>query len=301
MASPRVSVICIFYNEEKYLAEAIDSVLAQDFADFELLLVDDGSSDRSTAFARDYAARFPERIHYLEHPGHTNRGMSATRNLGFRHARGDLIACMDGDDRWRPARLSEQVAILDAHPDAGMVCGTANYWGSWAGKADRLVPTGHLVDAVSYPPQTSLKIAPLGRTEAPCDLLVRSELVKRVGGCEEEFEGLYEDIVFHAKLYLEAGVYLSSQVWFDYRLHSESCCASATPEALDDARLHFLEWFDRYLCARGNVEEAPILRAVRRQKLRSLHPNAARLAGRAKQLARRLLHRARPGARAISS
>lgn len=182
MSIPRVTVICIFLDEERFLGEAVDSVLAQDFADWELLLVDDGSSDGSSALARDYASRDPGRVRYLEHPGHENRGMSATRNLGFAHARGEFVAFMDADDRWRPARLREQVAILDAHPEVGMVCGTANYWQSWAGGEDRLVPTGHLVDAASMPPDTSLRLYPLGKADAPCDLLIRRELVERVGG-----------------------------------------------------------------------------------------------------------------------
>src|SRR5690349_17341742 len=86
---PRVSVICIFFEAQRYFAEAIDSVLAQDFDDFELLLVDDGSSDASSEIAKGYARLQPERVRFLEHPNHANRGMSATRNLGLRHARGE--------------------------------------------------------------------------------------------------------------------------------------------------------------------------------------------------------------------
>lgn len=92
-------MICIFYQAERFFSEAVDSVLAQDFPDFELLLCDDGSTDGGTTLARDYAARRPERVRYLEHPGHANRGMSATRNLGLAHARGELIALIDADDR----------------------------------------------------------------------------------------------------------------------------------------------------------------------------------------------------------
>ena len=79
----RVSVICIFYNAERFFREAIDSVLEQEFDDFEFLLVDDGSTDGSTAIALEYVAQHPDRVRYLEHEGHANRGMSATRNLGL--------------------------------------------------------------------------------------------------------------------------------------------------------------------------------------------------------------------------
>src|SRR5258707_1101776 len=81
---PRVTVITIFLDAERYLDEAIMSVLRQDLPDWELLLVDDGSSDRSTTIALDYTQRFPDKIIYLEHEGHANRGMSASRNLGIR-------------------------------------------------------------------------------------------------------------------------------------------------------------------------------------------------------------------------
>lgn len=126
-ARPRVSVISIFYNASAYLAEALDSVLAQSFQDFELLLVDDGSTDMSSKIAKDYSARDPERIRYLQHPGNTNRGMSAARNLGLSEARGEFVAFIDADDRWAAEKLGEQVDLLDRMPEVDAVCGTVRY------------------------------------------------------------------------------------------------------------------------------------------------------------------------------
>ncbi|UXN72360.1 glycosyltransferase [Devosia sp. A8/3-2] len=88
MAEPRVSAIIIVYNGARYLAEAIDSVVAQSFPDWELIIADDGSSDRSLEIARDYAARHPGRIRAIAHADEANHGMSATRNLGIAAARG---------------------------------------------------------------------------------------------------------------------------------------------------------------------------------------------------------------------
>src|ERR1700752_2947232 len=96
-SAPLVSAIIIFLNEERFLAEAIGSVIGQSHANWELLLVDDGSTDRSTAIAREHAARMPDRIRYYEHEAHANRGMSAARNLGLDHARGRYIGFLDGD------------------------------------------------------------------------------------------------------------------------------------------------------------------------------------------------------------
>jgi cellulose synthase/poly-beta-1,6-N-acetylglucosamine synthase-like glycosyltransferase len=80
---PLVSVIMIFFNEEKFIEEAIASIIAQIYKHWELLLVDDGSTDRSTEIAKSYAEKYPEKVRYLEHENHENRGMSATRNLGI--------------------------------------------------------------------------------------------------------------------------------------------------------------------------------------------------------------------------
>src|SRR5256885_6022630 len=118
--SPLVSAITIFYNGKTFIAEAIESVVAQTYPSWELLLVDDGSTDGASEIARDYAARHPERIRYLEHDGHRNRGMSASRNLGLQHSRGALVAFLDSDDVWLPEKIARQVATLDAHPEAQM-------------------------------------------------------------------------------------------------------------------------------------------------------------------------------------
>ena len=108
--APRVSSIVIFLNAKAFIREAVDSVLAQSYSDWDLWLVDDGSTDGSTEIAREY-----ERVHrgkgrYVEHPGHENKGMSASRNLGLSHAAGEYVAFLDADDVWLPQKLEEQVA-----------------------------------------------------------------------------------------------------------------------------------------------------------------------------------------------
>src|SRR5438105_1562536 len=101
-SKPLVSAITIFLNEEKFLQEAIASVFAQTYDNWELLLVDDGSTDASTEIALRYAKQYPEKVRYVEHRGHQNRGMSAARNLGIRNAKGQYIAFLDADDVWLP-------------------------------------------------------------------------------------------------------------------------------------------------------------------------------------------------------
>src|SRR3712207_4310946 len=110
---PLVSCIVTFLNAEEFLGEAVESVFAQTHENLELLLVDDGSTDGSTKIARRYAERVPEKVRYLEHEGHENKGAAASRNLGMGEARGEYIALLDSDDVWLGGKLEEQVALLE--------------------------------------------------------------------------------------------------------------------------------------------------------------------------------------------
>ena len=118
---PAVSVIMPAYNAEPFLHTAVESVLRQSFADLELLIVDDGSSDRTVAIARDYAARDP-RVRVLEQP---NAGPGPARNAGFGAAGGRFFAFLDSDDEWDETFLAEQMAVLAARPDIDVVVGNA--------------------------------------------------------------------------------------------------------------------------------------------------------------------------------
>ncbi len=307
---PRVSVILIFLDGQDFMDEAIASVMAQTMDDFELLLCDDGSTDASTAIARGWAARHPGKVRYLEHEHHANRGMSATRNLGIAAARGEFIAFIDADDVWHPRKLAEQTALMDAHPELGMVCGTVRYWSSWNGGDDVLVPTGHVKNRVVRPPETSLSLYPLGRAAAPCpsDILLRREAVEAVHGFEEHFTGarqIYEDQGFLAKLYLAWPVLFADAVWLDYRQHPGSCVATVTRDGrYDDVRLYFLTWFEGYLdrlpgeqpeAVRAALTRA--LRPYRRPAVDAVLSSPGRLAGKARRTVQRLgtaLGRRRP-------
>jgi glycosyltransferase involved in cell wall biosynthesis len=267
--NPRVSAVIIFFNGEDFLAEAIESVIAQTFGDLELLLADDGSGPAATAIAKDYAVRHPGRIRYLQHPDHINRGMSATRNLGVRHARGELIAFLDADDVWLPSKLAEHVALLDAHPELGLVCGATIYWRSWSNGQDDVVATGHRQNEVIYPPDAALALFPLGGA-APVsmsDIVLRREHIERVGGFEEAFTGHYESRAFLSKIFMSSPVYFDSRASNKYRQHPASCVATAFREGTHAKnRLIFLEWLEQYLSTVGSVD--PRLTVSLRRALR---------------------------------
>lgn len=116
MTLPRVAVLMAVYNEESFLAEAIDSVLAQTFGDFELVIVDDGSTDRSREIAASY--RDP-RIRLIVNE--TNQGLPRALNRGLSAIRSEYVARLDGNDVSFPERLAKQVAHLDAHPNVAVL------------------------------------------------------------------------------------------------------------------------------------------------------------------------------------
>jgi glycosyltransferase involved in cell wall biosynthesis len=114
MEARKVSVILPVYGVEKYIAETVRSVLAQTFSDFELLIIDDGSPDRSLEICRQFT---DSRIRIIQQQ---NRGLSGARNTGIRHAQGEYLAFLDGDDLWAPEKLEKQVAHLDHSPTVGL-------------------------------------------------------------------------------------------------------------------------------------------------------------------------------------
>ena len=118
--SPIVSVVIPTYNRWPLVAEAIESVLSQTYRDFELIVVDDGSTDGTAG----EIAKFGSRLRLLRQP---NRGVSAARNLAFGEARGRYLAFLDSDDLWRPKKLAIQTAFMERNPSVA-ICQTAEIW-----------------------------------------------------------------------------------------------------------------------------------------------------------------------------
>lgn len=257
MREPLVSAVIIFLNAAPFIEEAIQSVLGQTYRRWELLLVDDGSTDASTQIARRYARQLPEQVRYFEHEGHRNLGKGASRNLGIRQALGDYVAFLDADDVWLPAKLEQQVRVLDAHPDAGMLYGNTKYWYSWAKgaegeQADFLPALGVKPGSIVEPPRL-LPLFLRGRAAVPCicSILVRRSVAEEVGGFDDSFIGyanIYEDQAFYAKLCLTSRVYIADECWDWYRQHPDGSVAVARRGNQEQAARHFyLLWLRAYL------------------------------------------------------
>ncbi|MBS0169866.1 MAG: glycosyltransferase [Nitrospira sp.] len=111
---PRVSVVIPTFNCDRFIRRTVDSALAQTYRDFEIIVVDDGSTDDTRAVLSEYG----KSVHYLFQ---SNQGASAARNMALEQASGELIAYLDADDLWAPNKLAQQVDYLDAHPECGLV------------------------------------------------------------------------------------------------------------------------------------------------------------------------------------
>ena len=270
-----VSVIIPFFNAEKFLQETMASVFAQTYENWQLLLVDDGSSDASAEIARQCAKENQGKVYYFDHDGHQNKGVCFSRNLGVRKAEGEYVALLDADDVWLPQKLERQLAILRAHPAAGLVFGVSQYWVSWTGKredlhSDRIPELGVEPDTLFMPPSLLSRLYPLGRGSAPCpsDLLLRREVIERVGGFEEQFDTdrlyqVYEDQAFLVKVYLASPVFAAGECWTRYRMHSDSCMSLFLHDDKKHAasRSFFCDWLERYFAEQG-IGDPEILSAV---------------------------------------
>lgn len=118
--TPLVSVIMPVYNGERYLAQAIESVLEQTLSNFELIIINNGSTDNTAAILNKYAQQ-DQRINVLFHPEPLGHAGEAASNLANKHARGQYIAKLDADDIAVPARLEKQVAFLESNPTIFLV------------------------------------------------------------------------------------------------------------------------------------------------------------------------------------
>jgi len=277
-----VSVIIIFLNGERFLEEAIESVLAQTYTSWELLLVDDGSTEASTKIAYGYAAKFPEKVCYLEHPGHENRGMSASRNLGIAKSKGEYIAFLDADDVWLPNKLERQTAILMTHPEVAMVYGPGHYWHSWTGNPEdtakdymqKIIPQ---TDRVHQPPFLLSHYLRRSSGPLPSCLIVRRSAVEKTGYFEEDFRAMYEDQAFVAKLCLRSAVFLSSECWLKYRQHEDACYVTAVREGrFRESRLFYLNWLSEYM-KRERLTDTEIWPVLQEQFWPYRHPFLNRL------------------------
>jgi SAM-dependent methyltransferase len=299
--APLVSIVIPFLDAGRFLEETIQSVFAQTYEHWELLLVDDGSTDDGPAIARRYAAGHPGRVQHLAHEGGANRGPSAARNLGIRHAKGMLLAFLDADDVWLPDKLSRQIALMRSHPAAGLVYGLSQWWYSWSGEPrdrdrDFVHRLGVPANAIVQPPELVWRcvVHQDAVVPNPSSILARRDVVEAVGAFEEGFRGNpYEDQAFFAKLALSAPMFAADECWDRYRQHPDSAVARAERDGQEvSQRLAFLAWLAEYLERQG-WRGTPLWRSVVSQAWTFRHPRLGAVVAASGRAGQHLLGRAK--------
>jgi GT2 family glycosyltransferase len=181
-----VSVVIPAYNAAGTIRAALDSVAAQTFRDFEVIVVDDNSVDGTAEVVRSCwggAEDSRRRLIRLD----CNLGPAGARNAGMREARGEWIAFLDGDDAWLPWRLSAQMACVAACPDAALVCGEVVLREA-AGQAAPSLPANWTPGADTVT-ETSLEDFVDSNPVPTSTVLARKDVLRRVGGFDEQFRG----------------------------------------------------------------------------------------------------------------
>ncbi|QJW92708.1 glycosyltransferase [Frigoriglobus tundricola] len=244
--TPTVSVLMPVYNGERYLAEAVDSVLAQTFTDFEFVIVDDGSKDGSLAVLQWYAARDP-RVRIISRP---NTGIVGALNDGLAAARGELVARMDADDVCHPERFRTQVEYLRAHP-ACVVVGS---------RADLIDPDGERIGrwdmALDHDEIDRANLAGKLTIVHP-SLVFRRAAVVGAGAYRQETAGS-EDLDLMLRLAETGRLANVPDVLLRYRRHHESLTHSA-PGQVSEAAYRAL----RDAWARRGLGDPPLRPAAR--------------------------------------
>jgi len=228
---PLVSVVIPVYNGEQYLADAIQSVRDQTYQNFEVIVVDDGSTDGSA----EVAQRLGEAIRYVHQ---ANGGVCKARNTGIAVARGDYLSFLDQDDLWLPDKLATQVAYLDSDPEVGAVYCQC-----------QVIENGE-VRATPYYYYGPVKDDVVGVMRGPCLLMTatmfRREVLRSVGGFDETFFGAgTEDIDLTLRLKSVAQIAYIPQTLARYRVHSTNS-SSNDSVLLRNHGIFLRKCWDRY-------------------------------------------------------
>lgn len=227
MASPRVSVLLTCYNHLPFLKKAWASLWAQTFTDFEVIALDDESTDGT----RGWLAARPEKFHL--HLNESNLGTYGTLNLGLEMAKGEFIAIFNDDDLWAPRKLEEQVALLDSDPEVGLVH-TDGVFIDGRGEEIQHNPLGF-----DYPRFSTGYILPeffYQNMVIASAALFRKECVDRVGGFDKHFFGS-GDWRMWARIATQYKVGFVDEKLTSYRIHGASASHRLDEIWMDDEQL----------------------------------------------------------------
>lgn len=256
-SAPLVSIITPSYNQARFIEETIQSVLSQDYANLEYLVVDGGSSDGSVEIIRKYAQTSERLVWWVSEK---DQGQTDAINKGFGRARGQILAWLNSDDTYLPGAVSAAVAYLNAHPQAGMVYGNCN-----------LVDEGGAVIGPFPARQTDYRRLRRGFVHIPQQAsFFRSSLWQQVGPLDPSFYFAMDyDLWVRLARLAPLDYFPSSPPWATFRLHGSGKSVIADsrcwPEML---RVHFREGGNRLSPIYFKAKIRPLLYAWLPLKLR---------------------------------
>ena len=209
--SPRVSVVIPTYNRAGMIVECLESVFSQKYTDYEVIVVDDGSTDNTEDILKSYL----DRITYIRHE---NKGNAAARNSGLAVARGELIAFLDSDDLWLADKLRRDVDYLDRHPDVDMVCANGTFFGSpkFAGK--KVVPDKRAVPLARD--GVTLKAIFTRSSLRPSAMTLRRHIIEETKGFDPDFAACV-DLDFAFRVLMKYKVVFIDEPFFKMRKHDD--------------------------------------------------------------------------------
>ena len=222
---PLVSVVVPLYNGGKYIESTLTSILSQSYDHYEILVVNDGSTDDGPAKVSTRLEKFPGRIQLLNHPDRGNHGIAASRNLGILNARGTFVAFIDQDDLWLPERLERQVQSLQRFPEAALVYAKCTF-------VDQQGIEKHLRGihrtygkGVAGEPQNVFSKLIKEDFIPNLTVLVRKSCLERVGLLDEGPRYEYEDWLLLSKLAFFYKVIFIPEVLAKWRMHNSNYSA----------------------------------------------------------------------------
>jgi glycosyltransferase involved in cell wall biosynthesis len=210
-SAPAVSVIMNCYNSAQYLAEAIDSVVAQTFMDWEIIFFDNCSTDESPAIAK----RYDSRLRYFR--GETNVPLGHARNLAMAQARGRYIAFLDCDDVWYPSKLDVQVKVMQANPELGATFSDALFFGT--AQAFRTFPNRKPSQGMIFRDLLRRYVLPMPT------IMIRQEVLEHIGGHFDERFHMVEDADLFMRLAFYYPIAYVDDVLAKRRMHEASWTA----------------------------------------------------------------------------
>jgi glycosyltransferase involved in cell wall biosynthesis len=261
MTTPKVSVIVPIYNQLSFIRETVESVLAQDHQNIELVLSDDGSTDGTSEVLREYAAQEPERVKMVA--SDENTGIAGAFNRALDAHRGDYIAWLGGDDVMLPGKLSRQVAALQMHPEAIGCCHDAEVFDSDSGRAYGRFTEVYNGRRGVRDGGVELLLDP-GYMMLPSTMMVRSSAVGDLRF--DQRIRVSNDWLFDIELFQRGLIIGMDDVLARYRRH-QSNVTSQVSDALEDALV---------VLALADARYPQLHRLIRRRRVAAIFGEASR-------------------------